>query len=93
MRWFLSCYRTITSSDVMSLKIQSPFRLLTETLGTVSDEHGKRCHQNIMVMEKRYQGKWSSRMLSDFWTLKLDHPSYSCKRQVKRSKMLSESFF
>jgi hypothetical protein len=27
-----------------------------ENLGDVSDEHGERFHQDILIMEKRYQG-------------------------------------
>jgi len=37
-----------------------------ETLGEVSDEHGERFHQDIVAMEKRYQGKWTSSMLEDY---------------------------
>jgi len=36
-----------------------------ENLGEVSDEHGKRLHQDIMAMEKRYQGKWTSSTLAE----------------------------
>jgi hypothetical protein len=37
----------------------------------VSDEHGERFHQDIMTMEKRYQGKRSLGMLADYcWTMK-----------------------
>ncbi|UYV84810.1 hypothetical protein LAZ67_X003586 [Cordylochernes scorpioides] len=32
----------------------------------VSDEHGERFHQDISSMEKRYQGKWSPGMLTDY---------------------------
>jgi len=44
-----------------------------ENLGEVSDEHSERIHQDIMTMEKRYQGKWTSSTLADYcWTLKMD---------------------
>jgi len=33
-----------------------------ENLGEISDEHGERFHQDILAMEKRYQGKWTSNM-------------------------------
>ena len=60
----------------MSLKIhflESHLDFFAENLGEVSDEHGERFHQNIVVMEKRYQGKWTSSMLADYcWTLKRD---------------------
>ena len=35
-------------------------------LGDVSDEHGERFHQDIKVMEERYQGRWDTRMMADF---------------------------
>jgi len=40
------------------------FFFFPEYLGEVSDEHGERFHQDIMAMEKRYQGKWT---LSILW--------------------------
>ena len=62
----------------MSLKIhflESHLHFIPENLGEVSDEHGERFHQNILAMEKRYQGKWTSSMLTDYcWTLKRDVP-------------------
>jgi hypothetical protein len=53
----------------MSLKIQflhSYLDFFPQNLGVVNDEHGERFHQDIAVMEKRYQGKWSVNMLSDY---------------------------
>ena len=52
----------------MSLKIhflETHLDFFPESLGEVSDEHGDRFHQDILVMEKRYQGKWTSSMLTD----------------------------
>jgi len=44
-------------------------------LGEFSVEHHARFHQDIMAMEKRYQGKWTSSMLADYcWTLKRGVP-------------------
>jgi len=60
----------------MILKIrflESHLDIFPENLGEVSDEQGERFHQDIMATEKRYQGKWTSRMLADYcWTLKRD---------------------
>jgi len=51
------------------------WNFFSENLGEVIDEHGKRFHQDIMSMEKRYQGKWTSSMLANYyWTLKRDVP-------------------
>jgi len=45
----------------MSLKIhflESHVHFFPENLRKVSDEHGERFHQDIMAIEKWYQGKW-----------------------------------
>ena len=57
-----------------------------ENLGEVSDEHGERFHQDIMVMEKRYQSKWTSSILTDYcWTLKRDVPEANYRRKLYAS--------
>ena len=62
----------------MRLKIhflESHLDFFAENLGEVSDEHGEIFHQDILAIEKRYQGKWTSSMLADYcWTLKRDVP-------------------
>jgi hypothetical protein len=69
----------------MSLKIHflhSHLEFFPDNLGAVSDEHGERFHQDIASMEKRYQGKWSPSMLSDYcWTLKRDVPQAKYARK------------
>jgi len=40
------------------------FEFFPENLGEVSDEHGERFHQDIIVIEKQYEGKGTSRF---FW--------------------------
>jgi len=53
-----------------------------ENLGEVSDEHGERFHQDILAMEKWYQGKWTSSMLADYcWTLKREVPEANYRRK------------
>ena len=43
---------------------------LRDNLGDVSEEHGERLHQDIQVMEKRYQGRWNEAMMGDYvWNL------------------------
>uniref|UniRef100_A0A8D8XHA7 Uncharacterized protein n=1 Tax=Cacopsylla melanoneura TaxID=428564 RepID=A0A8D8XHA7_9HEMI len=60
----------------MSLKINflhSHLDFFPSNLGAASEEHGERFHQDILSMEIRYQGKWSSSMLADYcWNLKRD---------------------
>ena len=63
---------------IMSLEIhflEFHFDFFPENLGEVSDENVERFHQDILAMEKRYQGKWTLSMLADCcWTLKRDIP-------------------
>jgi hypothetical protein len=73
----------------MSLKIhflESQLDFIPDNLGEVSDEHGERVHQNIMATEKRYQGKWTSSMLTDYcWTLKRDVPDAKYRQKSDAS--------
>jgi len=76
-------YKTMGYS--MSLKthfLESHFDFFPENLGEFSDEHGESLHQDIMAMEKRCQGKWTSSMLADYcWTLKRDVPDAKYRRK------------
>ena len=52
----------------MSLKLHflhSHLDFFRDNLGNVSEEHGERFHQDVQVMEKRYQGRWSEAMMGD----------------------------
>ena len=53
----------------MSLRMHlfhSHLDFFLENLGAVSDEHGKRFHQDIAEIEQRYEGKWSVNALADY---------------------------
>ena len=52
----------------MSIKLHYLFSHLDfpENLGYVSEEQGERFHQNIKMMEERYQGRWDSHMMADY---------------------------
>lgn len=73
----------------MSLKIHfldSHLDFFPDNLGAVSDEHGERFHQQIAVMESRYQRQWSASMLADYcWTLKRDVPDAKYRRKTLTS--------
>jgi hypothetical protein len=75
----------------MSLKIRflhSHLDFFSQNLGAVSDEHGERFHKNIAVMEKRYQGKWSVNMLSDYcWIIIRDVNGTNYKRKSLAKKI------
>ncbi|KYM93378.1 hypothetical protein ALC62_16020 [Cyphomyrmex costatus] len=59
---------------LMNLKLHFLFSHLDEfpeNLGHFSEEQGERFHQDIKVVETRYQGRWDVNMLADFcWMLK-----------------------
>ena len=40
-------------------------------IGDVNYEHGERFHQDIKVMEERYQGRWNTYMMADCcWSIR-----------------------
>jgi len=42
-----------------------------ENLGAVGDEQGERFHQDLKIMEARYQGRWDVHVMSDYcWRIK-----------------------
>ena len=45
-------------------------RFFPDNLGDVSEEQSERFHQDIRLMEKRYQGRWNINMMADCcWSL------------------------
>ena len=51
-------------------------------LGDYSEEQGERFHQDILEMERRYQGKWDVNMLADYcWTLQREDAQKGVKRK------------
>lgn len=74
----------------MSLKIHffhSHLDFFPENLGDVSDEHGERFHQDIAVMETRYQSKFSPHMMGDYcWTLQREETQRG-RRKSKTQKL------
>ena len=57
----------------MSVKLHflcSYLEFFQENLSEFSEKHGKRFHQDIEPMEKRYTGCWNSAMMGDYiWSL------------------------
>ena len=53
----------------MSIKVHYLLSHLSEfpaNLGDVSKEQGERFHQDVKVMEERYQGRWNCNMMADY---------------------------
>jgi hypothetical protein len=78
----------------MSLKIHflhSHLDFFPHKLGAVSYKHTEHFRQDIAVMEKRYQGKWSVNMLSDYcWSIIRDVPETNYKRKSLARKILKK---
>ena len=55
-----------------------------QNLGNMSEEHGKRFHQNIKSMETRHQSRWDVSMMINYcWCLKRDCKSSAVARKAK----------
>lgn len=69
----------------MSIKLHflnSHLDYFPDNLGAVSEEQGERFHQDLKEMERRYQGRWNTRMMADYcWLLKRDDPNTNFKRK------------
>jgi len=54
----------------------------SENLGDYSEKQGKRFHQDMKEVERRYQGRWNVNMMADFcWMLKRESVDDSKKRK------------
>ena len=59
-----------------------------ENLGDVSNE---RFHQDIKIMEERYQGRWGKTMMADFcWCLQRETVNVQHKRRANKRKMFEK---
>ncbi|GBL93506.1 hypothetical protein AVEN_59699-1 [Araneus ventricosus] len=83
----MKCFRVLGCN--MSLKLHvldSHLNFFPQNLGTISDEHGERFHQDISMFEKRFSGLWNRSMLAEYcWSVIRDTQSdaYKRKRQKK----------
>ena len=76
----------------MSIKVHFLHSHLDEfpaNLGDVSDEQGERFHQDIQTMEERYQGRYDTKMMTDYcWSLKRDCVDIQYTRKSHKRKFL-----
>ena len=77
----------------MSIKIHYLFSHLDrfpENLGELSEEQGERFHQDIKVMEERYQGRWDTHMMADYcWNLQQHKPFAPHARKSYKRRLVS----
>ncbi|RLU16163.1 hypothetical protein DMN91_011923 [Ooceraea biroi] len=56
-------------------------------LGDYSEEQGERFHQDIRVMEERYQRRWNRHMMADYcWSLQRDCPQQKHRRKSYKKR-------
>ena len=70
---------------LMNLKLHfldSHLDRFPDNVGDFSEEQGERFHQDIKIMEQRYQGRWDEVMMADFcWMLKRETKIQGKKRR------------
>ncbi|GBP23798.1 hypothetical protein EVAR_13756_1 [Eumeta japonica] len=60
-----------------------------DNLGNYSEEQGERFHQDLKMMEERYQGRWDCHMMADYcWSLKRDCPLKNDKRKAHKRRFI-----
>jgi hypothetical protein len=88
----LSKYKDLGAN--MSIKVHylhSHLDRFPDNLGDFSEEQGERFHQDIKVMEERYQGRWDTRMMADYcWSLKRDRPGTPHARKSRKRTFLGD---
>ena len=77
----------------MSIKIHYFFSHLdrfSENLGKLSEEQGERFHQDIEIMEERYQGQWDTHMMAEYcWNLLRHKPLAPIIRKSNKRRFVS----
>ena len=68
----------------MSVKLHflhSHLEYFPDNVGYYSEEQGERFHQDLKVLERRYQGVWGVNMMADYcWMLKRESENRGIKR-------------
>jgi len=76
----------------MSIKVHylhSHLNRFPDNLSDFSEEQGERFHQDMKVMEERYQGRWDIHMMADYcWSLQRDCPYDTHKRKSYKQSFL-----
>ncbi|KAI6650187.1 hypothetical protein LOD99_6104 [Oopsacas minuta] len=76
----------------MNIKVHYLFShldLFPENLEDLSEEQGERFHQDIKVIEERYQGRWETHMMADYcWSLQRDCPLISHNRKSNKRRFV-----
>lgn len=77
----------------MSIKVHYLHSHLNEfqrNIADLSEEQGERFHQDLKIMEQRYQGRWDEHMMADFcWNLMRDGQTTQHSRKSNKRKFIS----
>ena len=78
----------------MSIKLHflnSHLDQFPDNVSAASDEQGERFHQDLKIMEERYQGRWDKSMMADYcWSIKRNCPDEVYKRKSYKRKFPPE---
>ena len=76
----------------MSIKVhflKSPLNEFPTNLGDVSGEYSEHLHQDIKVMEERYQGRWNTHIMADYcWNIQRDCIDMKHSRRSRKRKFV-----
>ena len=68
--------------------LHSHLEYFPENLGALSEDQRERFHQDIKIMEKRYQGRWNVNLIADYcWCLMRDEENLEPFRKSKKQKL------
>ena len=75
------------SQEYKEIVLHNHLEYFSENLGALSEEQGERFHQDIKIMEKRYQGRSNVHMTADYcWCFMSDEENFKPSRKSKKRK-------
>ena len=81
-------YKIMCNISFKMFFLLSHLHFFLSNCGNISDKHKECFHQDIAIMEKRYQGRRNSSMLADYcWTHARDQLALSSSRKAKRMQL------
>ncbi|UYV82424.1 hypothetical protein LAZ67_21002037 [Cordylochernes scorpioides] len=79
----------LKSYEALGVNMRSKVHYLHSHLDKFPDNLGERFHQDMKVMEKKYQGVWDYHMIAEYyWYLFCDLLEYTYKRKLKWLKLI-----
>ena len=83
----LSKFKDLAVKISIKVHYLDPFHI---NLDDLNEEHGEKFHQDIKVMEERYQGRWDGHMMADnCWSLQCHCLAASLTRKSYKKKFVN----